>query len=103
MITKKEIKSNMSKIKKLDKAHEVCMLNDELQYSLEEEARQQMFSLMTRVEKRLTQENTSKITMNKLYDYREGLNYSRTIDGVYNGIWASIRLCMIFIECFVLH
>ena len=102
MITKKEIKTSMGNIKKLDKAHEVCILNEDLQFQLEEEARHQMFVLMTQVEARLTQENALKEIMEKLSDYRNDLNYSRTIDGVYNGIWASITLCMIFIDCYVL-
>ena len=102
MITKKEIKTKMGKIKKLDKAHEVCMLNDDLQFQLEEEARHQMFVLLTRVERRLIKEEASDLTMEKLFDYRNDLNYSRTIDGVYNGIWAIIRMCMIFIEVYVL-
>ena len=103
MITKKEIKQEIGKIKKLDKAHEVCMSNEDLQLLLEEEARHKMFVLMTQVEKRLNQDNTSKKTMEKLFDYRNDLNYSRTVEGVYNGIWASITLCMIFIDCYVLH
>ena len=102
MITKKEIRAKMGKIKKLDKAHGVCILNDDLQYLLEEEARQQMFVLLTQVEKRLLKENASEETMEKLSDYRENLNTSRTIDGEYKGIWACIGLCMIFIKVYVL-
>ena len=102
MITKKEIRQEVSEIRKLDKAHDVCLLNDDLQLLLEEEARTKMFMLLTRIEKRFEKLEVPKYKLEELFDYRDALNTSRTIDGKYNGIWASIHNCEVFIDVMVL-
>ena len=102
MITKKEIKQEVSKIRKLDKAHEVCYLNDDLQLLLEEEARTKMFMLLTRIENRFREMEVPRYKLEGLFYYRNDLNTSRTIDGEYNGIWGTIHNCEVFIDVMVL-